>query len=290
MSSEVPPVPNRPRRRRPWEVAEWAIVAGAQFRHYLRTNRFLGLVGFVALVSAVWLFFLAEAGTGLVRLSFLNSVSEFLTDYSASTPLWIALAAALFGGDALSVDFNSPSGFFTLVLPVRRRTLLAGRFASASAVTFVVALEYTAFGVLGASFEFGRGALPWGPLGTSLLLALLFTLAAVSLATFFSAFFDVPATGVLVTVLVIVVGFSALQDVVQIAGYEPWWSLPYAGGAIASALDWAFTPKQVIDVGGGHFLTTWTATTNEGATIMAVYLLIFVLLTAILYQRKESKG
>lgn len=272
------------------EVRQWAVVAAAQVADYVRTKRFLGLVGFVGVVSALWLVLLGEAGTGMVRLSFLDSVSEFLTDYTATTPLWIVLAAAFFGGDALSVDFNTGSGFYTLVLPVRRRTLLAGRYASATAVTLVVVLEYTAFGILGASYEFGRAAVLWGPLGDSLGLAVLFTLAVVSVAFFFSAFFDTPATGVLVTVLALTVGLTALQDVVQIAGFEPWWSLNYAGGAISSPLDWAFTAKQVIPIGGGHYLTTWTATPSEGAAIMAVYLVVFFVASAILYHRKESRG
>lgn len=285
------PAPTFTRRRRHVpEITQWAVIAVAQFRDYLRTNRFLGLVGFVACVSALWLFFLGEAGTGLVRVSFLNSVSEFMTNYSESLPLWIILAGALFGGDALSVDFNTGSGYFTLVLPVKRRILLAGRYASACAVTLVVAMEYVVFGVLGASYEFGRDAIPWGSLGVSLAIAVLFTLTVVSVAFFFSAFFGTPATGVLVTVLVLAVGFTALQNVVQIAGYEPWWSLNYAGEAISTTLDWAFTPKQVIPIGGGHYLTTWAPTATEGAVIMAVYLLLFFLAAAILYHRKESKG
>jgi ABC-type transport system involved in multi-copper enzyme maturation permease subunit len=281
---------HRTRRRRLSEFSQWAVIAKAQFRDYLRTHRFVGLVAFVALVSGVWLFFLVQAGTGLVRLSFLNSVSEFLTDYMASMPLWIILAAAFFGGDALSVDYNTGAGYYTLVLPVKRRTLLAGRYASASAVTLVVVLEYTAFGLLGAAYAFGRDAIPWTSLGTSLGLAVLFTFAVVSVAFFFSSFFESPATGVLVTILALAVGLTALQGVVQIAGYEPWWSLTYAGGAISSALDWDFTPKQTIPVGGGHYLTSWAATTSEGASIMLAYLVVFFVVTAVLYHRKEAQG
>lgn len=277
-------------RRRVPSLSQWAVIAGSQFRDYLRTYRFLGLVVFVAIVAGLWLFFLVEAGTGIVRLSFLNSVSEFLTDYSQATPLWIILAGAFFGGEALSVDFNTGTGYYTLVLPVERSTLLAGRYASATAVTLIVVLEYTVFGVLGASYEFGRNSIPWGPLGASLALAVLFTLAVVSVAFCFSAFFKTPATGVLVTILVLLVGLTTLQNVVQITGYEPWWSLSYAGGAISAPLDWAFTPKQVIPVGGGRYLTAWAASPAEGAAIMAAYLVLFFVVSAILYQRKESRG
>lgn len=280
---------SRSRQRVP-VLTQWAVVATSQFRDYLRTYRFLGLVVFVAFVSVLWFAFLVAAGTGLVQLSFLDSVSEFLTDYTTATPLWIVLAGAFFGGDALSQDFHTGTGTFSLVLPVERPTLLAGRYASATAVTLVVVGEYTLFGVLAASYEFGRSAIPWGDLATSLGLSVLFTLAVVSVAFCFSAFFKAPSTGVLVTVLVLAVGIPTLDGVVQIAGVEPVWSISYAGGAISSALDWAYTPKQVISVGAGRYLTAWSASTTEGAAIMLAYLVVSLVACIILYQRKESKG
>lgn len=277
-------------RRRPSDLAQWSVVALSQFRDYLRTYRFLGLVAFVGVVSVVWFSFLIAAGRGVVQVSYLASVSEFLVDYCSSTPTWVFLAAAFFGGEAMSVDFNTGAGSFTLVLPVKRWTLLAGRYASATAVTLVVAAEFTAFGVLAAAYEFGRDSIPWGSVGTSLELAALLTFAAVAMAFCFSSFFRSPTTGVLVTVVVLLVAMPTMDWVTQIAGYEPWFSITWASGAVGSALDWAYVPKQVIPIGGGQVLTTWSASTDQGAWIMVAYLVVFAFLSVVLYQLKESKG
>jgi ABC-2 type transport system permease protein len=274
----------------PSSFSQWVIVAQSQIRHYVRTYRFFGLMTFVGVVSALWLVLLVASGRGLVELSFLNSVSEFTTDYAQTLPLWIILAAACFGGDALSVDFHSGTGYYTLVLPVNRSVLLAGRFASALAVTLGVVLFYDLFGIMGATYAFGPGSLPWGPLGLSFGLSVLFAFAAVSVAFCFSALFPTPATGVLVTVLVLFVAFSTLQGVSAMAGFEPWWSLYYAGGSIANVLDWQFVAQQTIPVGGGQYIQSWAATAQEGASIMAAYIAIFFTLAAVLYQRKESRG
>ena len=274
----------------PSSVDQWYVVARSQVLHYVRTYRFLGLVVFVAGVSATWLSLLVASGRGLVQINYLNSVSEFLTDYADSVPLWVILAAGFFGGDALSVDFHSGTGYYTLVQPVNRSVLMAGRYASALFVTLAVVFAYDLFGILGATYAFGADAIPWGPMGTSVALTVLFALAAVSVAFCFSALFRAPDAGVVLTILVLFVAMTTLQSVAQLAGYEPWWSLDYAGGAIANVLDWQFVAQQTIPIGGGQFLTSFGATAAEGAEIMAGYFVVFFAASAVLYQRKESKG
>jgi ABC-2 type transport system permease protein len=274
----------------PSSFAQWSVVARAQIRHYLRTYRFVGLLLFVGVVSGVWLTLLVASGQGLVRLSFLNSISEFLTDYAQTLPLWIILAGGFFGGDALSVDFHSGTGYYTLVLPVRRSVLLAGRYTSALAVTLVIVVVYDLFGLMGATYAFGPGAIPWGPLQISFGLSVLFAFAVVSVAFCFSALFETPSTGILTTILVLFVALTTVQGVLELAGFEPWWSLYYAGGAIANVLDWQFVAQQTIPVGGGQFIQSWSATAQEGATIMVAYLAVFFTASIVLYQRKESRG
>jgi ABC-type transport system involved in multi-copper enzyme maturation permease subunit len=274
----------------PTRFSQWVVVARGQILNYARTNRFLGLLVFVAVVSSLWLGLLIAAGHGIAQLSFLDSVSEFTADYAATVPLWIILAAAFFGGDALSVDFHSPTGYYTLVLPVGRGTLLAGRYASALAVTIAITFAYVLFGLLGASYAFGPGSIPWNQEAVSLGLAVLFALAAVSVAFCFSALFKSPAAGVLLTIMVLFVGMTTVQGIAQIAGFEPWWSLNWAGGAIGNVLDWQFVAHQTVPVGGGQSIQSWSATATQGAEIMVAYFLVFLGLTWVLYNRKESRS
>lgn len=274
----------------PSRFDQWATVARGQIAAYARTYRFLGLLAFVIVVSVAWLLLLIASGQGLVRLNFLGSVSEFLTDYAATVPLWVILAAGFFGGDALSEDFHTGTGYFTLVLPVERRVLLAGRYTSALTVTLAIAAAYDLFGVLGASYAFGADAIPWGALGLSFALTVLFALAAVSVAFCFSAFFETPAAGVLLTILVLYVALTILQSVAMLAGDDPWWSLDFAGGAIANVLDWQFVARQTIPIGGGQYEQSWAATAAQGAATMAGYFVVAFAASVALYERRESRG
>jgi ABC-type transport system involved in multi-copper enzyme maturation permease subunit len=272
------------------DLAQWWVATESQLRHHLRTYRFFGLLAFIVGIALATLAFEFHAGAALVRFSELHSASEYLSDFLVYSGLIVVLAAAFFGGDALSQDFSSGTGYFTLVQPVHRSVLLAGRYASATLASAVVVGAYYLIAVLGAISFFPASTVPWGLLGVSFGLALLYTLSALAVAFTLSAFFRTPAIGVLVTVLVLYVGFTTLQSVAELGGLEPWWSFSYAGGAIAEVLDTDFIHYQAIPVGANQTLTVWTPYPSEGAVVMLVYLFVFLGLSIFLYETKESTG
>ena len=277
-------------RHRVSDLEHWRIITLHQLAHYFRTNRFLGLLGFVALVSSLTLAYQLDAGISAVRFQQLYRASEYLSNYLVYTGLWVVLAAAFFGGDALSVDFSTGAGYYMLVLPIRRPVLLAGRYTAASVATLAIVGTSYAFGIGGAVYFFGGPAVPWGAIAASFGIAAMFALAALGFAFCVSAFVRSPAAGVLVTVLALYVGFTTLQSVFQLAGIEPWFSLSYAGGAMAAVLDTDFVHVQQIPIGQDQYYTIWVATVTEGLEIMAAYIAVFLPLSAYLYQRKESTG
>ncbi len=272
------------------DFEQWRTVTSLQLGHYFRTNRFVGLLGFVVLISGLTLAFQVDAGVAAIQVQQLYRSSEYLSNYLSYTGLWVILAAAFFGGDALSVDFSTGTGYYMLVLPIRRPVLLAGRYAAATLVTLVIVGAYYLFGAAGAVYFFGAQSVPWTLLAESLGVAVLFALAALSVAFCVSAFVRSPAAGVLVTVLALYVGFTTLQATIELAGFEPWYSLTYAGGAMAAVLDTDFVHLQTIPLGASQYYTIWVATVTEGLAIMAAYVAVFLPLSAYLYQRKESTG
>jgi ABC-type transport system involved in multi-copper enzyme maturation permease subunit len=291
-ASEAPatPEPSPITRHRISDLHQFGLLAYGQLSHYLRTNRFLGLWGFVVLVCGVTLAFEVQAGVAVTQQVQLHRISEYLSNFYVWAGLFIVLAAAFFGGDALSVDFSTGAGYFTLVLPFRRWTLLAGRYVAATIATLAIVATYWAFGMIGGAYFFGAASLPWDPLLEAYGIAVLFTLAALSVAFTISAFFRSPASGVLVTVLATYVGFTTINQTVEFANYEPWWSLTYAGGAMAALLDTDFVHLQVIPVGEDQFVSIWSSTVTEGIIIMLAYLALFGVLSGILYYNKEASG
>ena len=106
-------------RNRVSDFEQWRIVTLHQLGHYLRTNRFYGLVGFVALISALTLAGQVDAGIAAVQVQQLYRSSEYLSNGLMYTGLWVILAAAFFGGDALSETKRNWEGY---QVQVRTRT------------------------------------------------------------------------------------------------------------------------------------------------------------------------
>jgi ABC-2 type transport system permease protein len=272
------------------DLEQWSIATSSQLRNHLRTFRFFGLLAFVVGIALATVGLELHAGAALVRVAQLHSASEYLSNFLAYAGLVVILAAAFFGGDALSQDFSTGTGYFTLVQPVPRPVLLAGRYSAASLATGIVVAVYYAIALVGVLCFFPASSVPWALVGVSFGLALLYTMAALAVAFTLSAFFRTPAIGVLVTVLVLYVGFTIVQSVVELGGLEPWWSFTYAGGAMPAILDIDFVHLQQVPVGEDQTFTIWAAYAGEGAIVMLAYLFVFLALSIYLYETKESTG
>jgi ABC-2 type transport system permease protein len=258
-----------------------------QLQSYLRTYRFVALVAIVlALGTLVFsvLAYLAHNGTITIG----SDSSVFLAGAGGSNILGLLgtivyFAAALLGGDAISTDFGARTGYYTLVLPVRRRILLAGRYIAAVLTTFLVALLYYVFAI--AMDLYFTGGLPVGPVIESMLITLLFCAAAVALAFFFSSLVKTPALSILLTVLMFFVILPIITSVVAaVAQIEPWFALNYAEATITEPI-----VPLAHRIGEGR-LATFQPYLGEGLAIMAAYLVISLLFSYLIYEYKESTG
>jgi len=264
---------------------QWLTAVRRQLRFYRKTWRFVGLLGFVLLVGV--------AGTA-VSIAYNDagtSASDYLSSLTGNLPTFGIIVCAFIGGDAIAMDFGSGTGYFMLVLPVRRIVLLLGRYTAAFLASFALLLVFFAFGVFGDAWFYGVAAVPWLPLVESIGLTALFALAALSTAFFFSSFFRSPAVSMVVTILVLFLGFIILDGALTVTSVEPWFSLLYAGQAIA--LPFEGQPHEtVLQTMGRRGLTlhTWSPFIWEGAVIMVAYFVAFLVISAVLYQYKESKG
>ena len=261
------------------DLAQFRTSYAYQFRFYLRTYRFLALLALAIAIGVAGLSINLYYGSGA------TDAAGYLSNlYSLLSTLLIVVAAFL-GGDAIAVDFGGANGYYTLVLPIRRRVLLAGRFLAALSATLIIFAVYIAFTLAGAIHFFGVGGLP-ADLGWSLGLGALFVLAAVSGAFLFSSLFRSPAISMIATVLILFLGLDIVQGVLTVSGVEPWFSLLYAGQGISAVLDPHFVHQRTLEAAGLH-IVTWTPYAAEAAEIMLGYVLVGLGLSWIIYERKE---
>lgn len=271
----------------PSDTTQWWTAVNRQLRFYLRTWRFAGLLGFVLIVTVAFTAISIVYGSGA------SSASSYLYGAIGNLSTFGIIIGAFIGGDAIAMDFGSGTGYFMLVLPVRRLVLLLGRFAAAFLVSFALLLVFYAVALLGAIWFFGVGAVPWLDFAASVGLAALFALAVLATAFLFSSFFRSPAISIVVTILVLFLAFLFIDGALAVTGLEPFFSLPYSGDVMALVFQSApHHTVMSVDTGGGARIAihTWHPYIWEGIVIMLVYLVAGLTLSAVIYQRKESKG
>ena len=104
------------------DANQYMISLKYQFKSYLRTKRFLGLILFTTIISigitALMLhdeYSMLKAGTPLLYFY------KYLSGFSADL---VVIIGAFFGGDIISTDTGTNAAYYTLVQPVRRSILL----------------------------------------------------------------------------------------------------------------------------------------------------------------------
>lgn len=269
----------------PADTDQWMMAVRRQLRFYLRTWRFVGLLLFVLVVT------IAITSLNIAYHSSGTSASDYLYSAMGAMPTFGVIVGAFIGGDALAMDFGSGTGYFMLVLPVRRIVLLLGRYAAAFLSAIALILVYYVIALFGAAWFYGFLGIPWAEVAESLGVAALFALAVLAAAFLFSSFFRSPAVSMVVTILILFLAFDIVDGILSITTVEPWFSLIYGGQAVA--LVFQSQPHLTITHGmGARMLTfrTWTPYVWEGIAIMLGYLLIGLVLSAVIYEFKESKG
>jgi len=253
-----------------------------QFRFYRQTLRFYGLLGFVLLVSVAFLV------VTIVKDSNSGTAPDYLASLLGTIQVFGIIICAFIGGDAIAMDFGGGTGYYVLVLPVRRSVLLLGRYIAAFAVSFLLILVVYLMAILGTVYFYGVGGVPWDLVVQSLALSALYAAAIVATAFFLSSLFRSPAMSMITTVLILFLGLDIADEIVQVSGYEPWYSIYYAGQVISTVIS-PVPHKMTVGMGRFEFVT-YSPYIWEGALIMLGYLVVFLPLSLFLYNRKESKG
>ncbi len=272
------------------DLAQLRTAFSYQLRSYVRTWRFAGLLIFVALVSVAILGIQLHRGVATVTGNYATA-ADYLANFLGLVADAVIIVGAFLGGDALAIDLAGGPGYLMLAQPVRRRTLLAGRFLAAAVTGFAVGLVYYAFAALAVQYFYG--SVPSAIL-LSLALAFLFLLAVLAVAFFFSSFFRNPTVSIVAALLILIIGFPIVTAAGSLSGVEPWFSLDYGSQAITTVVASNFSHESVMHVGrAGHpglALYSFSPYPWEGALIMAVYLGVFLALSYVIYRYKEVRS
>ena len=271
----------------PDTVAQALIMSRYQFRDYIRSRRFVLMMGIVLAAGAI-----LTAVVGYYRpVGIIDNANDLYGNLGAGLPFVILFAGIIFGGDAIAGEFQNKTGYFLMGLPIKRGSVYVGKYLAALAASIVAMIVYILIVVGNAVFYLGTGAFS-DPvqLLEALALAVLYLLALLGFVFLFSSLFKTSLYAVLVVAVMFLFGFTILQEVVtMLAHTEPWFLLSYVDGIIGypltGVLPHVMTGPSPIDP--RRIVTTYNPTYLEGIAVMAGYFVLTSVGGLVLFEREE---
>jgi ABC-2 type transport system permease protein len=274
----------------PGSINQVGVVMRYTFLDYLRSRRFFILLVISLIISALLTFVVAYYRPA----SFLSDILGFYSGWwGGSVTFVVVLSGIFFGGDAISGEFQSKTGYFTLPNPIRRSSIYVGKWLAAFTAATIILLIFTAITLANGMYYFGP-SLP-SQFGQSFLLAWLYLIAVLGFTFFFSSLFKSGSYSILVTAILFLFVFNLLRTVVaSLAQIEPWFIISYGAEIIGDVLSPTYpahittsTPRFGPPGVAGVTITTFNPTIPEGLAILAIYFLVGAILGLILFERKE---
>src|SRR5579872_2862505 len=279
----------------PTSVSQAGIIARYEILNYFRSRRFLILLVIDLLISGLLTFIVAYYGIATVAGSPASALAFYGFWWSLISGLIIVFCAVFFGGDAISGEFQNKTGYFLVGNPIRRSSIYVGKWIAALTASLIIIGISTA--ILLANGIYYLGASIPVQFDEAFVFTLVYLISALGFTFFFSSLFKSSAFSILVTVILLLFGFSLIDTLVtNIVHVEPWFSLSYASGIIGDVFTVPYPPHTTPltgRFGGGGAggapsgLIAYVPTIPEGLVIMGIYFVITAVLGLVLFERKE---
>ncbi len=240
---------------------------------YLKTRRLLIIAALAIIIPLI--FYVKVPDTAGV---FADNVLTFLN-------VLIIISAAMFAGDAVCGEFEKKTNLLSFPTPQRRSSIFTGKYIAALLATFLAVLLYYVVMTLQIAQLYGWGAIPT-ELWKSLLTALFFSAAAVSVVYFFSSILKRSISSTIVGFLFLMIVLRVVEGILTRVNQEPWFIVTYSAGLITSVLG---TSSSLFGGGRGESnLPTFTPHLGVGLAVMIAYAIVFLVSGLLVAARRED--
>jgi len=196
------------------------VVIGYEFLKHIRRRRLYVVLGFTLIAELAVLILLPVLGDGypdnVMVMAALLSIGPSLA----------TIGAIFFAGDAIAGEFENKTGYILFPNPVRRITLVTGKYlACYAAVTLLIIFGYA---IVSISLLAIYGNIPIET-AKSFGLCLLYAGSVLSVTFFFSSISKGAMGATVITLVFIMVISGIIESVLGFTG-NPYWFLISAGG------------------------------------------------------------
>jgi ABC-2 type transport system permease protein len=208
------------------EFEKLRVVTGYEFLKHIRRKRLYVVLGLTVLVELAVLIGLPTLMDGYPDN--IMVMAAMLT----IGPSMATIGAIFFAGDAIAGEFESKTGYILFTNPVRRITLVAGKYlASCAAVILLIIFGYL---IVCISLLAIYGNIPIET-AKSFGLCLLFAASVLSVTFFFGSVSKGAMGATVITLVFIMVISGIIESVLMMAGQPHWFLLSTNGDSIIFA-------------------------------------------------------
>jgi ABC-2 type transport system permease protein len=267
----------------PSDLQQVGVVAKYDILKYLRSRRLLGILVIEVLVLA-----LITALVGTSDRPY--TVDGVISEYVGFVSILIILGATLFGGDAIVSEYQGRTGFLLFPNPVKKSSILAGKFASSVAAMSLLLLIYYAVAIIGG-LVLGDGSMSTRVFA-SLGLALLYGIASVAVAFLISSIMKGSTGALILTFALFFLIFSIITSLIgQLGGIKPWFMLDFSGNTMSYIMmdPYPVDSVQTLDLGQGmgYTLYNYYPEIYLSIAVMAIYAVASIVLAYVFFRRRE---
>jgi ABC-2 type transport system permease protein len=217
-----------------------------------------------------------------------NTSESFASGFVGFANLLIVICATFFGADAIVSEYQARTGYLIFPNPIRRASLYLGKFAaSMTASILVIAIFYAVTGIL--SFVSVSG------LDKDFLLsfafALEYLLAVMAIAYLISTLMKGTTGATVLTFFLFIMILPIIDSIGSISGFKASWSVTFSAGTISSILTSPYPTDSFREMpGSGLTFHSYYPDPAIAALVMLAYALVAVVISMVLFRRKEMTG
>ncbi len=208
--------------------------------------------------------------------------SQFAATSLGFINILIAVAGAMFAGDAVSGEFEKKMTLLSFPTPQNRLSIFAGKYVAALIGTFMTIVLFYITMLAQISQLYGIDALPaevWQSLG----IALIYATSAVSIVFFLSSVLKRSTSATILGFVSLMMILPVISMVLSRASVEPWFIVTYSAGLISNVVG-----EGASIIGPGReMVSSFEPALGTGIIIMLAYTVLGFISSMIFINRKS---
>jgi ABC-2 type transport system permease protein len=270
-------------RHIPSDAAQVPIVWRYELLKYLRSKRLVASIAVAAVVVGLIYAIPILTGDGYGNAT----TEQFSVNFVQFASILVVICATFFGADSIVGEFQSRTGYLVFPTPMKREVLFVGKFM-ASMTSGIVVMTLFYLGVGGLSFATVGGVDV--DFFASYGFALEYLLAAMAVAYFISSIMKGSTGATVLTFFLFIMILPIIDGISMVSGVKVQGSLSFAGGAIVDILMDPYPVDVKQDFGQGMSFYNFYPDPAMAALVMIIYVVVALILSMVLFKKKQLTG